>query len=193
MQFETFHIKGPMRVTPKVFADARGYFSETFVEAAFLKGLCREGLGEVRFVQDNESLSHAAGTVRGLHYQAPPRAQGKLVRCARGAVVDVAVDVRTGSPTYGEHIRVELSATNAHQLWIPEGFLHGFATQVPDTIVAYKVTDTYAPECDGSVAFDDPDLDIDWGVDTARAVLSDKDRTAPRFADWTSPFRWVGD
>ena len=174
-----------MLIKPRVFADSRGSFSETYKQSAL-----REVLGDVAFVQDNQSVSATPGTVRGLHYQSPPHAQGKLVRCAKGAIVDVAVDVRVGSPTFGEHVRVELSDTNAHQLWVPPGFLHGFATLTPDAIVMYKVTDIYAPECDGAVMWNDPDLAIDWGIDPDAAILSDKDAAAPAFADWASPFKF---
>ena len=147
----------------------------------------REEVADVTFVQDNMSLSTDAGTVRALHYQSPPRAQGKLVGVVRGAVRDVAVDARRGSPTYGQHIEVELSADTGAQLWVPEGFLHGFATLLPDTVLAYKVTDTYAPDCDGAVAWDDPELGIDWGL-RGPAIVSGRDRAAPRWADWESPF-----
>lgn len=187
MTFESFDIAGPVRIVPKRYSDDRGHFSETFKEPEF-----REAVGDIHFIQDNESLSRKAGTVRGLHYQAPPHAQGKLVRCVRGAIIDVAVDARRGSPSFGQHVRAELSGDNGHQLWVPSGFLHGFATLEPDTVVAYKVTDAYSPESDGSVAFDDPDLDIDWGIDTSRAILSGKDRMAPRFAEWSSPFGGEG-
>jgi len=149
------------------------------------------GLGvDLDFVQDNQSVSGPVGTVRGLHYQSPPHAQDKLVRVARGAILDVAVDVRVGSPQYGRWVAVELSAENARQLLVPKGFLHGFVTLQPETMVLYKTTDTYAPDCDGAVHFADPDLGIDWGIDPAQAVLSDKDTRAPRFADWVSPFVW---
>ena len=183
MQYTRFSIQGLVLVTPKRFGDARGWFAETFRLREF-----REEVADVTFVQDNMSLSADAGTVRGLHCQSPPHAQGKLVGVVRGAVTDVAVDARRGSPTYGEHVAVELSADTGAQLWVPAGFLHGFATLAPDTVVAYKVTDTYAPDCDGNVAWDDPELAIDWGIDAGTATLSDKDRAAPRWADWKSPF-----
>lgn len=185
MDFKSFSVPGPLLVMPKVFEDDRGYFMEAFKSADFNAAAGRS----VDFVQDNQSLSAEPGTVRGLHFQSPPHAQGKLVRVMQGAIIDVAVDARVGSPTYGQFVRVELSADNKHQLWVPEGFLHGFATLVPDTLVFYKVTDVYAPECDCNIQFNDPDLDIDWGLPND-AVLSDKDKQAPRFADWVSPFKF---
>ena len=184
MNIARFDISGPLLLTPKAHADARGIFVETWVRERFDAAVGQA----VEFVQDNQSVSHAPGTVRGLHYQAPPRAQGKLVRCVRGAVVDIAVDARRGSPTYGQNVRARLDGVEGEQLWVPEGFLHGFCTLEPDTVVAYKTTDTYAPEQDGAVRFDDPDLALDWGVEPAH--VSDKDRAAPRFADWVSPFAY---
>lgn len=183
MQTEGFDIPGPVLITPRRFGDARGYFSETWNAAR----LTAAGVGAV-FVQDNESLSRPAGTVRGLHFQAPPHAQAKLVRVAQGAIFDVAVDIRRGSPTYGQWCGAELSAENGAQLFIPAGFLHGFVTRTPDTLVIYKCSDYYAPECDGAVRFDDPDLGIDWGIAPGTAVLSDKDAGAQAFAGFQSPF-----
>ena len=171
-------------IVPRRFSDARGFFCETWNA----RRMAEAGL-DIAFVQDNHSHSAEAGTVRGLHYQRPPHAQGKLVRVARGRIRDVAVDVRRGSPSYGRWVACELSAENGHQLWVPRGFLHGFATLEPDTEVLYKVDDFYAADCDGAVRFDDPDLAIDWGIDPARAVLSAKDGAAPRFRDFDSPFR----
>jgi dTDP-4-dehydrorhamnose 3,5-epimerase len=170
-------------LTPRRFGDARGWFAETW-SAARLAGA---GLGH-HWVQDNESLSARAGTLRGLHYQAPPFAQAKLVRVARGAIRDVAVDVRRGAPTYGRWVAEELSAANGAQILVPRGFLHGFVTLTDDTLVLYKVDNPYDAASDGAVAWDDPDLAIDWGIAPGQAILSDKDRAAPRFADWTSPF-----
>ena len=170
-----------------MFGDARGSFVETWSRRALA------GIGDdLDFVQDNQSISHRAGTLRGLHYQAPPHAQDKLVRVVAGAVLDVAVDVRVGSPNYGHWVGVELSAENGRQMLVPKGFLHGFVTRAPDTVVLYKCTDFYAPDCDGAVHFADPDLGIDWGIDPAEAVLSDKDARAPRFRDWQSPFLYDG-
>ncbi|MBY8976092.1 dTDP-4-dehydrorhamnose 3,5-epimerase [Rhodobacteraceae bacterium NNCM2] len=172
-----------IRLQPRRFGDNRGFFTETWSA----KRLADAGI-EATFVQDNHSYSAEKGTVRGLHYQSPPHAQAKLVRVGRGAVLDVAVDVRKGSPTYGKWVAEELSAENGAQLWIPRGFLHGFVTLTPDVDLLYKVDGYYSPECDGAVRFDDPDLAIDWGIDTAAAVLSDKDAKAPAFRDFVTPF-----
>ncbi|MCE6967474.1 dTDP-4-dehydrorhamnose 3,5-epimerase [Cereibacter sphaeroides] len=185
MQIEETELPGVLILTPRVFGDARGSFCEAWNRATLA------GLGiDLDFVQDNQSISVPVGTVRGLHYQAPPHAQDKLVRVGHGAILDVAVDVRVGSPTYGKWVGVELSAENARQLLVPKGFLHGFVTREPGTVVLYKTTDVYAPDCDGAVHFADPDLGVDWGIDPASAVLSDKDARAPRLADWTSPFTY---
>lgn len=173
-------------VTPKIFRDARGFFSETYNA----RSLAEAGIG-LPFVQDNHSLSVQKGVVRGLHFQLEPRAQGKLVRVARGTILDVAVDIRTGSPTYGRHVAVELSAENWRQLWIPAGFAHGFCTLEPDTEVIYKVTDFYSPDHDRAVAWDDPALAIAWPVTAETAILSDKDRRAPRLADFGVAFTYV--
>ncbi len=170
-------------ITPRRFGDNRGFFSETWNRAAFAEA----GI-EADFVQDNHSLSVQAGTVRGLHFQAPPHAQAKLVRCGRGRLFDVAVDIRRGSPTFGQWFGVELSFDNGRQMLVPEGFLHGFVTREPDTEIVYKCSDYYAPECDGAVRFDDPDLGIDWGLGGLAPVLSDKDARAPAFAAFRSPF-----
>jgi dTDP-4-dehydrorhamnose 3,5-epimerase len=146
---------------------------------------------EIGWCQDNHSLSRAAGVLRGLHYQAPPMAQAKLVRCTAGRIWDVAVDVRRGSPGYGRWFGLELSAENWRQLYLPRGFLHGFLTLAPDTEVQYKTDNPYAPECDGAVRWDDPELAIDWPLAElggAAPVLSAKDAAAPRLADWKSPF-----
>lgn len=167
---------------PRRFGDNRGFFVETWNKAR----MAENGL-DIAFVQDNMSLSRDAGTVRGLHYQAPPFGQGKLVSCLAGAIFDVAVDVRLGSPTFGQWVGAELSLENGQQLWIPEGFLHGFVTRAPNTLVAYKCTNPYAPQADGSVRWDS--LDIDWGLSTP-PELSEKDKAAPAFGDWTSPFRF---
>lgn len=173
-------------VTPKIFRDARGFFSETYNARV----LAEAGI-DAAFVQDNHSLSAEPGVVRGLHFQLEPRAQGKLVRVARGAILDVAVDIRAGSPTWGRHVAVELSAENWRQLWVPPGFAHGFCTLVPDTEVIYKVTDFYAPDHDRAIAWDDPALAITWPVAAGAAILSDKDRRAPRLADIGIAFRYT--
>ncbi len=184
MKITTFDMVGPLLVEPRLFGDDRGYFYESFRESAFNEAAGRE----VSFVQDNQSFSAQAGTVRGLHYQSPPFAQGKLVRCLVGSIVDIIVDVRSGSPTFGQHLRVELNDENHHQLFVPAGFLHGFATQQPDTLVAYKVTNYYSAECDGNVLWNSPELGLDWGIADDDAVLSAKDTTAPQFSEWTTPF-----
>lgn len=171
-------------LTPRRFGDERGWFVETWNA----QRMADAGLG-LAFVQDNHSMSAQVGTLRGLHYQAPPRAQDKLVRCTAGAILDVAVDARLGSPNYGRWVAVELTPENGQQLLVPKGFLHGFVTLKPDTEVQYKCTDVYAPECDGSVAWDS--LGIDWGV--AAPVLSAKDQAAVAFGDWRSPFTYEGD
>ena len=178
-------LQGVVLLTPKRHGDARGYFCETWNKAR----MAEHGF-DYDFVQDNQSLSAEVGTVRGLHFQSPPHAQAKLVRCGRGALLDVAVDIRKGSPTFGQWISEELSAENGRQLLIPEGFLHGFITLMPDTEILYKCNDYYSPECDGAVRFDDPDLAIDWGQDTSSAVLSAKDEAAQRFSEFNSPFDW---
>lgn len=187
MQIEETSLSGVVILTPRRFGDDRGFFSEVWNrEVLRARGI------DIDFVQDNHSLSRPVGTVRGLHFQSPPHAQDKLVRCGAGVVLDVAVDARTGSPTYGKWVGVELSAENGRQLLIPRGFLHGFVTRVPNSELLYKCSDVYAPACDGAVRFDDPDLAIDWGLDPAVAILSDKDRKAQAFADFDSPFTYEG-
>ncbi len=184
MQFTALDIEGVFLVEPRRFSDDRGFFSETFRESVFE----RETGIKAEFVQDNFSYSKHRGTVRGLHFQTPPHAQGKLVRCLRGEVSDVVVDARRKSPTFGQHVKVILSAENGHQIWVPAGFLHGFATLTSDCEVAYKVTDYYSKECDGSVRWNDPMLGIDWGITDDEAVLSEKDNVAPLFAEFDNPF-----
>lgn len=174
-------------LTPRRFGDARGFFSESWNSRV----LADNGL-HFDFVQDNHSLSAQVGTVRGLHFQSPPHAQDKLVRCGRGRFFDVAVDIRKGSPTYGNWFGVELSFDNGKQLLVPAGFLHGFVTREPDTEIIYKCTDFYAPECDGGVLFNDPDIGIDWDMGDVTPVLSDKDAKAPTLKDFDSPFVWEG-
>ncbi len=183
MQIERTALDGVLVLTPKRFGDDRGWFTETWNA----KTLTAAGL-EFDFVQDNHSMSAAVGTVRGLHYQAAPHAQDKLVRCTRGLILDVAVDFRRGSPTYGKWVGAELSPENGKQLLVPKGFLHGFVTRAENTEVQYKCTDVYAPDCDGAVRWDDPDIGIDWG--TTAPILSGKDAVAPLLADVTSPFEW---
>ncbi len=177
MKVERLAIPDVMLITPPRFGDARGFFSETF-NAARLQAAGIAG----PFVQDNQSLSRAKGVVRGLHCQVAPRAQGKLVRVVKGAIWDVAVDIRGGSPTYGQHVAATLSAENWAQLWVPMGFLHGFCTLEPDTEVIYKVTDEYDPALERGVLWNDPTLALPWPVQPDTAVLSDKDRLLPDFA-----------
>ncbi|MBA4334411.1 MAG: dTDP-4-dehydrorhamnose 3,5-epimerase [Bosea sp. (in: a-proteobacteria)] len=165
-------------IQPKRFGDHRGFFSETYSRSAFAEA----GI-TLDFVQDNHSLSAAVGTLRGLHFQAPPFAQDKLVRVPRGRILDVAVDIRASSPDFGKFVAVELSAENWWQLLVPAGFAHGFVTLEPDTEVLYKVNAPYAPEHDRGVAFDDPAIGIDWGFAPETLILSDKDRRHPRLAD----------
>jgi len=186
MQIDPLGLPGLCVLTPARFGDARGYFSESWNRARMA-----EAGFDVDFVQDNHSLSAAANTVRGLHFQAPPHAQAKLVRCGRGVLFDVAVDIRKGSPTYGQWAGVELSAENGKQLLIPAGFAHGFATRAPDTEIIYKCSDYYAPECEGAIRFDDADIGIDWGL-TGEAILSGKDSKAGSLAEFDSPFEWKG-
>ena len=169
-------------VRPKRFGDHRGFFAETYSRQKYA------GLGiNVEFVQDNHSLSVDLGTVRGLHFQAPPHAQGKLVRCGRGSIYDVAVDIRAGSVTYGAWVGYTLSAENGHQLYVPPGFAHGFMTLEPDCEIIYKCTDYYAPETEGSLLWNDLDIGIDWPLDV-QAILSEKDARAPRLKDFETPF-----
>ena len=180
-------IPGAIVITPPRFGDDRGFFAETWN----MRQLVKHGI-TTEFVQDNQSISRVVGTVRGLHYQSPPHAQDKLVRCGRGRLLDIAVDIRKGSPTYGAWVGVELSAENGKQLLVPKGFLHGFVTLEPDTEILYKCSDYYAPECDGAIRFDDPDIGIDWGITSGQAVLSDKDAAAPFLKDFNSPFEFKG-
>lgn len=187
MQIEETPIPGLLVITPARFGDARGFFSESYNKAR----MAEHGI-KTQFVQDNHSLSEQAGTVRGLHFQSPPHAQAKLVRCGRGRLFDVAVDIRKGSPTFGKWFGLELTFENGKQLLIPEGFLHGFATRVPNTEIIYKCSDFYAPDCDGAVRFDDPDIAIDWGLDDKAPLLSDKDASAPLLRDLMNPFTFQG-
>ncbi len=178
MLIETTALADLLIVTPKRHGDSRGFFSEVFRMDTFGKAA-----GDVSFVQDNHSRSAKAGTLRGLHFQKAPRAQGKLVRVTRGAVIDVAVDIRLGSPSYGRHVAVELSEENWRQLWIPPGFLHGFLTLTDDVEFLYKVTDYYSGEHDAAVAWDDPELAVIWPEVPGGPLLSEKDLRAPRLKD----------
>ncbi len=183
MQIDPTALPEVLILTPRRFGDARGWFMETWNAAR----MADAGLN-LPWVQDNHSFSAAKGTLRGLHFQSPPRAQDKLVRCTRGSILDVAVDIRTGSPTYGQHVAVELTPDNGRQLFVPKGFLHGFLTLAADTEVQYKCTDLYAPDHDGAVRWDDPALGIDWG--TTSPILSDKDAKAALLSDIGHPFRY---
>jgi dTDP-4-dehydrorhamnose 3,5-epimerase len=175
--FERLAISCVVLIKPKKFGDARGYFTETFRQSLF-----EEEVGDFTFVQDNQSLSADVGTIRGLHFQLAPRAQGKLVRCIAGSILDVAVDIRTASPTYGQFVSAELTSENGHQLWVPPGFAHGFCTLAPSTEVSYKVTDYYSPEHDRGLLWNDPVIGIDWPIDVNNAVLSEKDTAQPILA-----------
>jgi dTDP-4-dehydrorhamnose 3,5-epimerase len=174
-------------IRPKRFGDVRGYFSETWSDRLF-----REEIANVSFVQDNQSVSARKGTLRGLHFQKPPFAQGKLVRVARGSILDVAVDIRNGSPTYRQNVAVRLDAAEGAQLWVPPGFLHGFCTLEDETEVFYKVTSYYSPTHDAGVLWNDQDLGIQWPVDADSVVLSDKDRQLPNLRDLPSYFEFKG-
>jgi len=183
MQFIPQKIADVVLIKPKVHGDDRGYFIETFRQDKF-----EAALGyAVNFVQDNESKS-TKGVLRGLHYQLAPHAQSKLVRVIEGAVLDVAVDIRAGSPTYGQHVAVELSAENKHQLFIPRGFAHGFVVLSETAIFAYKVDNYYSPECDRGLLFNDPELAIDWQLPTDSLQLSEKDTKQPAFSELTKDF-----
>ena len=174
-------------VTPRRFLDERGWFSETYNTRKW-----STLLGEVSFVQDNESYSRQVGTVRGLHYQRPPFAQAKVVRCMRGSILDVAVDLRAGSPTYGQAVSFELSASGGQQIFIPIGFAHGFITLEPDTEIAYKVSQYYAPDHEFGLKWDDPDLAINWPTPPTGVHLSPKDLLLGGFKDFVSPFVYDG-
>jgi len=175
MKVERFNISGLALIRPKMHVDDRGFFMESFKDAWF-----RDNVADVAFVQDNQSLSRQSGTLRGLHFQMPPQGQGKLVRCLRGAIYDVAVDIRPDSATFGQWLGVHLTPEHNDQFWIPEGFAHGYCTLVEDTEVFYKVTSPYSKEHEGGLAFDDPEIAIRWPIDVDKAVLSDKDRAQPR-------------
>ena len=170
-------IEGVVIIEPRLFRDGRGYFFESYSEKDF-----NAQVREVRFVQDNESKS-SYGVLRGLHFQKPPYAQSKLGRVIKGAVLDVAVDIRKGSPTFGKHVAVELTEDNHRQLFIPRGFAHGFSVLTPEVIFQYKCDNFYAPQSEGALAWDDPDLGIDWRIPADRVILSEKDRHHPRLKD----------
>ena len=188
MDFERLAIPDLILITPGKYSDSRGFFSETFRADAF----GAHGLEAYRFVQDNHVYSTQNGVLRGLHFQLQPRAQGKLVRCTRGAIFDVAVDIRAGSPSYGYHVGVELTASNWKQLWIPPGFAHGYVTLEEQCEVIYKVTDYYSPECDRGIAWDDPALAINWRLSHTEIILSEKDRSQPRLSEIAPAFHFGG-
>ncbi len=175
-------IEGVYIIEPKVFKDARGYFFESYSQREF-----EEKIGRVEFVQDNESMS-GYGVMRGLHFQKPPFTQSKLVRCVRGKVLDVAVDVREGSPTYGKHVAVELSEDNHREFFIPKGFAHGFSVLSETAVFQYKCDEFYHPESEGGISILDGSLGIDWRIPAGDAVLSEKDTKHPLFKDFVTPF-----
>lgn len=177
-------IPGVVIIEPRLFPDARGYFFESFSKREF-----EEKVGKIDFVQDNESKS-SYGVLRGLHFQKPPYAQSKLVRVVKGAVLDVAVDIRKGSPTFGQHVAVELTEDNHRQFFIPRGFAHGFAVLTDEVIFQYKCDNFYAPASEGAIAWDDPDLGIDWRVPAEKVILSEKDKKHPRLKEMDSPFNY---
>ncbi len=175
-------IEGVVIIEPRIFEDARGYFFESYNKKEFDSKVC-----PVDFVQDNESMS-TRGVMRGLHFQRPPYTQAKLVRCVKGEVLDVAVDIRKGSPTYGQHVAVKLSETNHRQFFIPKGFAHGFAVLSDVAVFQYKCDNYYHPEADGGISIVDDSLGIDWQIPMEEAILSDKDKKHPLFKEFDSPF-----
>jgi len=186
MTIRKFALPGLLLIEPKLIDDSRGYFFEAYNQAAF------EAAGiHYRFVQDNQSRS-VAGVVRGLHYQQHPHAQAKLVRVLEGKILDVAVDIRTGSPTYGQHVAVELSAENRLQLLLPAGFAHGFSVLSDHATILYKCDAHYHRDCEGGIRFDDPALGIDWQVDLSKAITSERDRTLPLLSDCLHNFTFEG-
>ena len=185
MQIQHLAIDGVILITPAKRLDARGFFSEIYRRDSFqVAGISTE------FVQDNHVFSVQSGVLRGMHFQTPPHAQGKLVRCTRGTILDVAVDIRKGSPTFGRHVAVELSASNWKQLWIPPGFAHGYLTLEANAEVIYKVTDYWAPECERGLAWNDPEVGIDWGMPEGQLTLAEKDRSNPRLSELELIFRF---
>jgi dTDP-4-dehydrorhamnose 3,5-epimerase len=185
MQIERFAIRDLLLIKPVKHSDARGFFSEVYRSDVLLAvGVNAE------FVQDNHVFSEKRGVLRGLHFQTPPHAQGKLVRCTRGAILDVAVDIRLGSPTFGHHVAVELSATNWQQLWVPSGFAHGYLTLESACEVMYKVTQYWHPNSERGIAWDDPSLAINWGIATQDLTIADKDKNNPRLAQIEPVFRY---
>ena len=187
LQIRGTNIPEVLIISPQKHGDDRGFFSETYNSSTMQK------IGvDISFVQDNQSLSGAAYTLRGLHYQAPPFAQDKLVRVIRGAVLDVAVDIRRGSPTFGKHVAEIISAQEWNQILVPKGFAHGFITLEPNTEVLYKVSNYYAPKFDLGIKWNDPELGIDWGAEVANVTLSEKDQMQPPLSEIESPFEYEG-
>ncbi len=182
MKLISTEIEGVFIIEPRLFQDDRGYFFESYSEKDF-----NREVREIHFVQDNESKS-SYGVMRGLHFQRPPFTQSKLVRCVKGAVLDVAVDIRKGSPTYGQHVAVELTEDNHRQFFIPRGFAHGFAVLSPEAVFQYKCDNFYHPEADGGISILDTSLGIDWRIPTDHAILSEKDTRHPLLKDFDSPF-----
>ncbi len=182
MNFIETKIKGLIIIEPTIFEDKRGFFLETYNKVKFEKAI-----GKVSFVQDNESKS-SKGVLRGLHFQKPPYDQAKLIRCVEGKVLDVAVDIRKNSKTYGKYISVELSGENKRQLLVPSGFAHGFLVLSESAIFAYKVDNNYSPDCDAGIIWNDPTLNIQWGIDNEEVLVSEKDSKLPSFSEFESPF-----
>lgn len=185
MIFKELQLSGVFLISPKRHNDARGYFSESFRVDKFAEKIKKS----TNFVQDNVVLSKARYTLRGLHFQTPPHAQGKLVSCLAGCIMDAVVDIRKNSDTYGRHLCVELSSESGQQIWVPPGFAHGYITREPNSLVMYKVTDYYAPDCEGAISWDDSDIAIDWGIDPKDAIVSEKDKAAQSFASFQTPFK----
>lgn len=182
------NIEGPVILEPKIFGDARGYFFESFSQREFDEKVAIPQYGKpIIFVQDNESMS-SYGVMRGLHFQAPPFTQSKLVRCVKGAVLDVAVDIRKGSPTYGQHVAVELTEDNHRQFFVPRGFAHGFAVLSETAVFQYKCDNFYAPQAEGGISIKDDSLGIDWKIPVENALLSEKDTNHALLKDFDSPF-----
>ena len=184
MTFTQTTLPGVFIIEPKVFGDARGYFFESFSQKEF-----EQHIGTINFVQDNESRS-TRGVLRGLHFQRPPFAQAKLVRCIEGEVLDVAVDLRQGSPTYKQYVAVKLTGENKHQLFIPRGFAHGFVVLSETATFAYKVDNVYAPDHDGGIAWNDPEINVDWQIDEAEVKLSAKDEALKPLSETDNPFKY---
>jgi dTDP-4-dehydrorhamnose 3,5-epimerase len=184
MKFKITNIEGLVIIEPEVFGDERGYFLESFNLKKFEETIC-----PIKFIQDNESKS-SKGVLRGLHFQKPPFHQAKLVRCVEGNVLDVAVDIRKGSPTYGKHIAVELSGENKKQLFVPRGFAHGFSVLSETAVFAYKVDNDYAPEYDAGIRWNDTNLNINWGLEENNILISGKDKTLPFLSEFETPFNF---